>query len=63
MRARSGTVSIEWKGRLLYGRFVVFGRSLIIEAGGKRKTAQLGRLAPPLLARMMLRELAQDGEI
>ena len=63
MSGRSGTVSVEWGGRLLYGRFVVFGRSLIIEAGGKRKTAQLGQLTPPLLARMLLREMAQDGEI
>ena len=63
MSVRSGTVSIEWQGRLLYGRFLVFGRTLIIEAGGRSKTAQLGELAPPLLARMMLREMAHDGEI
>ena len=63
MSVRSGTVSIEWKGRLLYGRFLVFGRTLIVEAGGKRKTAHLGQLAPPLRARMMLREMAQGGEI
>jgi hypothetical protein len=63
MSVRSGTVSVEWEGRLLYGRFLVFGRTLIVEAGERRKTAQLGQLAPPLLARMMLREMAQDGEI
>src|ERR1041385_908277 len=63
MSARSGTVSIEWEGRLLYGRFLVFGRTLIVEAGDKRKPAQLGQLAPPLLARMILREMAQDEEI
>jgi hypothetical protein len=42
MSVRSGTVSIEWEGRRLYGRFIVFGRTLIIEAGDRRKTAQLG---------------------
>ena len=63
MSARSGTVSIEWECRRLYGRFLVFGRTLIIETGDKRKTAQLGQLSPPLLARMILREMAQDGEI
>ena len=63
MSARSGTVSIQWEGRQLYGRFLVFGRTLIVEAGSHRKMAQLGQLDPPLLARMMLREMAQEGEI
>lgn len=50
MSTRSGTVSIHWEGRLLYGRFLVFGRTLIVDAGGRRKMAQLGQLAPPLRA-------------
>jgi hypothetical protein len=55
------TSTQEW----LYGRFLVFGRTLIIEAGGRMRGGAVRRakLAAPLLARMTLREMAHDGNI
>jgi hypothetical protein len=64
MTGRSGTVSIDYKGRRLEGRYVVFGERMTVESGGHTKIAYLRGLAGAEgLARIMLRELADDGVI
>jgi hypothetical protein len=65
MSNRTGSVSIEYNGRQLEGTFVVFGRRVTVESGSHTKAAyDPGSVAGARgLARIMLRELAEEGLI
>jgi hypothetical protein len=60
--ANEGQVTIEHEGRLVTGTFSVWAGMVTVRSSGGHKTADLGESSAAGLARIMLRELAQDGK-
>ena len=56
-------ITVEHKGRVLSGTYVIWRGTLTVSSGLVSKSALIGRLLPEALARIMLRELANDGQI
>jgi hypothetical protein len=56
----SGTVTIEWHGETLRGDYVVADKLLKLVSNIGKKATQLNDTPPDLLAKTMLRELAQE---
>jgi hypothetical protein len=56
-------ITIEFAGRTISGGYSTHGRLITVWGLGDRKTTHLGGFvgAPDALARIMLRELPQDG--
>jgi len=65
MTERSGKVTVDHKGRRLQGNYVVFGDRVTVESGGHTKTASYSSsfAGAEMIARIMLREMADEGEI
>jgi hypothetical protein len=63
MTGRSGKISLDHKGRRIDGSYIVFGERVTVEACGHTKTAYIRGSVTGAegLARIMLRELADDG--
>lgn len=56
-------ITVEYKGRILSGTYVVWRGTITVTSGLVSKSALVGRVLPQALARIMLRELAEDGQI
>jgi hypothetical protein len=56
-------ITVEHKGRILRGTYIVWRGTITLSSGLARTTALIGGILPESLARSMLRELADDGKI
>ena len=57
------SVTVEHKGRILRGTYIVWRGTITVSSGLARTTALLGGMLPEPLARSMLCDLADDGKI
>ena len=55
-------VIAEHEGRRVQGLYALHGQMLIVSYGIHSKTTQLGGMAPPTLARVLLLEFAKAGK-
>jgi hypothetical protein len=57
-------ITIDYDGREIRGSFSIWGQSITVQSAHGSKTTQVGGSArrPEALARIMLRELAQEGK-
>jgi hypothetical protein len=55
-------ITIEFAGRMISGTYTVWAGTISVSSAHGRKTARLGASKPDGLARIMLRELAQEGK-
>jgi len=53
---------IEFEGRKVTGTYVVWSGWITVTSEDGSKQAELGRLPPDVLARLLLRELVADGK-
>jgi hypothetical protein len=56
------TITAEHEGRQVQGLYALYGQMLTVSYGIRSKTTQLGELAAPTLARVLLSELAKEGK-
>ena len=56
-------ITVEHKGRVLTGTYVIWHGTVTVTSGLVSKSALVGRLLPQVLARIMLRELADNDQI
>jgi hypothetical protein len=57
----SEDVEIEFKGKIVKGRYSVSGNIITVTTLGGSKSTQLGRMTGPILAKILLHELAEEG--
>jgi hypothetical protein len=55
-------VSIEWEGKKYAGSYYVEKGMITVSGSWGQKSTQVGNSPPELLARIMLRELAQEAK-
>ena len=58
-----GSVTIAFEGRIIAASYSVAAGMVTLHYHGGSKTAQLGGSPAHSLARIMLRELAQEGKV
>jgi len=54
-------VTIGFNGRTIEGHYAVDGGMVIVRYGGVEKSAPVGGSSPETIAKMVLRELANEG--
>ncbi len=59
----SGTVELESNGKTYHATWRVDGRTQHVSTAMGQKTTQVGGTPPHILARVMLRELVQEGRV
>jgi hypothetical protein len=55
-------VEVEYNGRIVRGRYSVSQNVITVTTLGGSKSTQLGRMTGPILAKILLSELAEEGK-
>jgi hypothetical protein len=55
-------IEIEHEGRTIFGKYSTWAGLITVTTERGTKTAEIGATPPKALARIMLRQLAQDGK-